>query len=147
MTSISKRLLFIADLIDNGSFVIDVGADHALLDIYLDKVKNCDCLAIDKSKKCMAKALDNIKKANSNVKYIINDGLLGIDITSAVIVIAGMGTREIKKILDFDLNNTLILETHTDVFELLEFLNEKGYKVYEYEVFDKRNYKIIKAVK
>ena len=58
-----------------------------------------------------------------------------------------MGTREIKKILDFDLNNTLILETHTDVFELLEFLNEKGYKVYEYEVFDKRNYKIIKAVK
>ena len=147
MTSISKRLLFIADLIDNGSLVIDVGADHALLDIYLDKVKKCDCLAIDKSKKCMDRALDNIKKAHSNVKYIINDGLLGVDISSAVIVIAGMGTREIKKILDFEFDNTLILETHTDILELLDFLNKKGYKACVYDIFDKRSYKIIKAVK
>ena len=37
---LSKRLKAIADLVDKDSKIIDVGCDHALLDIYLLKNKN-----------------------------------------------------------------------------------------------------------
>ena len=33
--NISKRLRAIGDLIEDNSFILDVGCDHALLDIYV----------------------------------------------------------------------------------------------------------------
>ena len=37
--NISKRLLAIARMVDKSSSIIDVGCDHALLDIYLSQNK------------------------------------------------------------------------------------------------------------
>ena len=48
---LKPRLQAIANLIKDNSKIIDVGADHGLLDIYLSKYKNCTCLATDISPK------------------------------------------------------------------------------------------------
>ena len=49
--NISNRLKTIADMIDGNYHVIDVGCDHALLDIYLTLNKKIKCTAIDNKEK------------------------------------------------------------------------------------------------
>ena len=45
---ISKRLRAIGDLIEDNSFILDVGCDHALLDIYVvTNKKNVRAIASD----------------------------------------------------------------------------------------------------
>ena len=145
---ISKRLKAISDLIKENSNVVDVGADHAFLDIYLNLYKNCQCLAIDKSKYSVQMAKENIKKYKANIKAITNDGLIGIKLKDEIIVISGMGTRKIKKILNFDIKNDLIISTHTNIEELKQFLKEKSYKICkELIVEDGKTYNIIYAKK
>ena len=143
---LSKRLKAISDLINSNSKVIDVGSDHAFLDIYLNKYKNCQCLAIDKSKYCTETAINNARKFEANIKAITNDGLNGITLNNEIIVISGMGTRNIIKILNFDITNDLILSSHTNIDDLKEFLNEKEYYIYkELIIEDGKTYNIIYA--
>ncbi len=145
---LSKRLKSIADLILESTDVIDVGADHGLLSIYLNKYKNCSCLATDISHKSLERARINSIKYDSSISLMVTDGLRGISLKDQVIVIAGMGTKTIKKILDIKLDNDLIIMSHTNINELKEFLASKSYNiVLEKEVFDKRYYTIIKASK
>ena len=143
---LKPRLLEIANLISNNSKVIDVGCDHALLDIYLTNYKNCTCLGIDKSKKCIERAIENASKYNSTVLLKVNDGLNNLKLNDEIIVISGMGTKSIKKILDIDLKNDLIIVTHTDTNELKQFLKYKNYDItLEKEIYDKHKYTIICA--
>ena len=141
---LKPRLQEICNLIKPNSKIIDVGADHALLDIYLNKHKNCDCLAIDISEKCIERAKENIKKYDANIKTKVNDGLNGINLNDEIIVISGMGTKTIKNILNLQLTNDLIIVTHTDINELKEFLINKNYNIdLEKDIFDKRKYTIL----
>lgn len=143
---LKPRLLEIANLINPNSKVIDVGADHAFLDIYLSKQKNCTCLALDISENCIKIAIKNIIKYSANVLVKVNDGLKNINLNDEIIVISGMGTRTIKKILGRKIKNDLIISTHTNLDELKEFLEEINYKiVIEKEVIDKKKYTIIYA--
>ena len=139
---LSKRLKAISDLIKPNSKVIDVGADHAFLDIYLNLYKNCQCLAIDKSKYSTKTAIDNALKYKADIKALTNDGLKNIKLNDEIIVISGMGTRNIMKILNFDLKNDLILSSHTNIEDLKNFLKNKKYYIYkeviveEYKTYD-----------
>lgn len=143
---LSKRLKAICDLIDFNSKIIDVGSDHAFLDIYLNKYKNCQCLAIDKSKHCTETAINNANKYEANIKAITNDGLNSITLKDEIIVISGMGTRNIIKILNFNIKNDLILSSHTNIDDLKEFLNQKEYYIYkELIIEDGKTYNIIYA--
>lgn len=145
---IGKRLLAIADLIPFNSSVIDVGADHGLLSIYLTKYKSCKCLATDISSKCLERAYKNSIKYDCLIDFKVTDGLSGVNLNDEIIVIAGMGTKNIKKILDCDLDNDLVIMSHTNIDELKEFLLDKKYNIIlENEIFDKHKYTIIKAVK
>ncbi len=145
---LKPRLLEICNLIESGSKVIDVGCDHALLDIYLTKFKSCTCLALDKSLKCTIRAYENSIKYDANLLIKCNDGLNNLKLSDEIIVISGMGTRTIKKILDRDISNTLIISTHTDLEELKEFLYSKDYRIIiEKKIYDGRYYTIIKATK
>ena len=63
-----------------------------------------------------------------------------------IIVISGMGTRNIIKILNFDLTNDLILSSHTNIDDLKNFLDKKGYYIYkELIIEDGKTYNIIYA--
>ena len=145
---LSKRLQTICDLINENSKIIDVGSDHAFLDIYLNKYKNCKCLAIDKSKFCTKTAIENAKKYGANITAITNDGLNNIKLNDEIIVISGMGTRNIIKILNFDITNDLILSSHTNIDGLKDFLKSKKYYIYKEVIVDEyKKYDIIYARK
>lgn len=143
---LKHRLQAIADLIEENTKIIDVGADHGLLDIYLSKYKNCTCLATDISPKCIERAILNSIKYKTTILTKVNNGLENLKLTNEIIVISGMGTRLIKKILDREIKNDLIISSHTNIDELKEFLKLKNYKIKkEIKVKEKKDYTIIYA--
>lgn len=143
---LKPRLQAIADMIDNNSKIIDVGADHGLLDIYLTKYKKCTCLATDISPKCIERAILNSIKYKTTILTKVNNGLENLKLSNEIIVISGMGTRLIKKILEKDIKNDLIISSHTNIEELKEFLTIKNYKIIkEKKVVEKKEYTIIYA--
>ena len=145
---LSKRLKMIASLVTTES-VIDVGCDHGYLDIYLTQ-KGIKCLATDISEKSLLKAIDNFKSYNLNIKTKLTDGLNGIDIKEKdTIIISGMGTDTINKILNKDINNDLIICSNNHLEKLRRYIVNKGYYISD-EIFVMENdkpYMIIKFKK
>lgn len=129
--NLSKRLNSIAEMIPSGSRVIDVGCDHALLSIYLEKEKNCTCIAADINNKALESARINKKKYNSNIEIILTDGINDIEINrDDYIVIAGMGTTTISHILDKKvLSDNLVLSSNNQIYELRKMVTSLGYKI------------------
>lgn len=144
---ISKRLETIASLIPSNSKIIDVGCDHALLDIYLSLEKNCECIASDVNENALDQAKYNISRFHvKNVTTILTDGLEGIPLFSTdIIVISGMGTATIRRILENrELSNRMIISTHTDFEDLRRYMVSLGYQIQDEKyVEEKGKYYII----
>jgi len=144
---ISKRLETIADFIPINSKVIDVGCDHALLDIYLSQEKNCECIASDVNKNALDQAKYNISRFHvKNVTTVLTDGLEGIPVSSKdIVVISGMGTLTIKEILEGrNLSDRMIISTNTDFEDLRKYVVSLGYKIQDEKyVEEKKKYYII----
>lgn len=148
---ISKRLTCIANMIPNNSHVIDVGCDHGLLSIFLEKEKSCIALACDINENALGSAKINKVKYSSNIILKLTDGINGIDVNDEdYIVIAGMGTATIKHILDKKkLSDNIIISSNNQIFELRKFVCGLGYKI-EDEKFildHQKQYVIIKFKK
>lgn len=148
----SLRLLAIASLIDRGSSVLDVGTDHAYLPIFLSQNKKCkSIIASDVSSNALKIAKDNLKKYHiDDVKLILSNGLDSINEEYDTIVLAGMGTSTIIKILENKkLPNTLIISSNNDLYKLRKFMNKIKYKIKEEIVILEKNkyYDIIKYQK
>lgn len=150
---LSNRLKAVATLVDINSRVIDIGCDHAYLDIYLTKNNNNTCIATDINPNALKIAKSNIKKYDleEKIETILTDGLNGIDIKkSDNIVIAGMGTHTILDILrGKKLSNTLIISSNNDISLLRKEVVNLGY-IIDSEIFliDKEKpYIIIKFIK
>lgn len=134
MIKLSKRLMCIANYIDDESSIIDIGCDHALLDVYLAKNKdNIKIIASDVNKNALNNAICNIKKykVNDCVTTVLSNGLDDIEIFGIdTIVISGMGSHTIAGILYSNLKklkniNNLILQSNND----LDFLRYKVTKI------------------
>lgn len=145
---LSKRLNAIAEMVDT-KILYDVGCDHALLDIYLSKEKNVKCIAIDKSKDCVNKAIENCNKFSSNVEVLLNDGLNNIDILeNSTVVISGMGTKNIIKIIKDKNIYSLICQTNKNIYELRKNVCMLGYYIVDEKIiFEDKYYIIIKFKK
>lgn len=150
---LSKRLKTICDLIDNNSNVIDVGCDHAYLDIYLTLEKKCTCLATDINKNALDNAINNIKKYNleNTIETKLTDGINNIKINKKdVLVISGMGFNTIKKILiNKKLPDTLILSSNNEITNLRRFMSSIGYYIdsEKFIIDNRKEYIIIKFKK
>lgn len=149
---ISKRLQTIADMISNENKVIDVGCDHALLDIYLSMKKNCKCIAADINKNALDQAKYNIKRFGAkNIETVLTDGLHDIEVSKKdIVVISGMGASTIEHILTTSkASDTLIISAHNDWENLRKVVVSLGYKIEEEcFVLDKgKGYIIIKFIK
>jgi Predicted SAM-dependent methyltransferase len=145
---ISKRLQTIADNIPEGSNVIDVGCDHALLDIYLSLYKNCICTATDINVGALDQAKYNIARFGvKNISLILTDGLNGVNVNfDDVLVISGMGTSTIHHILfEKELPKTIIISTHNEWEELRKDVVSKGYRIKDEKFVEdnKKGYLII----
>lgn len=104
MIKISKRLALVASLIldSDAKGVLDVGCDHALLDIYLlQNRKNIKIIASDINKNPCLKAKENVEKYHMEnyIKVVQKDGISSLEDGIDTIVIAGMGTETIIFIL------------------------------------------------
>lgn len=111
---INDRLKKIGDLVDTNSLVLDIGCDHALLDIYLIKEKNIKkAIASDIGKGPLDAARENIKKYNleDKIELRLGDGLSTYtdDVTTAIV--SGMGGRNIIGIFKYKLNIVKKLKT------------------------------------
>ena len=151
--NLSKRLQAVATLVDIDSRVIDVGCDHAYLDIYLTQNNGNKCIATDINKNAIEIAESNIKKykLGHKIETKLTDGLTGVDILDTDnIVICGMGTYTILDILKTNkLSNTLIISSNNNVDILREEVIKLGY-IIDSEIFlyDKNKpYVIIKFIK
>jgi tRNA (adenine22-N1)-methyltransferase len=147
---LSKRLEAVATLVDVGKRVIDVGCDHGYLDIYLTLNNENKCLATDINEKALNSAINNIKKFNleGKIETKLTDGLKDIKVNKKDnIVISGMGTNTIVKILsESTLSNTLIISSNNHIDLLRREVIAKGFYI-DSEIFlidKKKPYVIIK---
>lgn len=132
---LSKRLKTITTLIEPNRRVVDVGCDHALIDIYLTKNGLNKCIASDINKKALEGAIKNIKKYHleGKIETVISNGVNNIQIDkNDYIVISGMGTRTIIKILENEkvkkIEN-LILSSHNEYEYLRYNLKKKNFYI------------------
>jgi len=136
MIKLSKRLKSIANYIEDNSNIVDIGCDHALLDIYLaQSKKSINIIASDINKNALNNAKKNIKKENleHKIKTILSNGLENIDtINLDTIIISGMGTHTIVGILYNNLKKlktikTIIIQSNNDLDFLRYKLSKIGY--------------------
>ena len=151
--NLSKRLQAVATLVDINSRVIDVGCDHAYLDIYLTLNNENKCIATDINKNALEMAKKNIKKYNleNKIETKLTNGLRDVKVKkSDNIVISGMGTFTILDILETNkLSDILIISSNNNIDILRKEVIDLGYHI-DSEIFliDKgKPYIIIKFIK
>lgn len=154
---ISKRLKEIAAYVEKDSYVLDVGCDHALLDIYLIRENICKkTMASDIHEGPLKKAKENIEKYYLQEKIELKqaDGIDKINDKVDTIVLAGMGYYTIKDILNknnraLEKVNTIILSVNNDFYELRKYITNKGYRIEEEKIIEDHNkfYLILKVKK
>ena len=159
MIKISKRLEAISSLVPINSNIIDIGCDHALLDIYLYQKKICNkIIASDINANALNNAKENIKKNNLNdyIETRLGNGLdtLNQEDNINTIIISGMGGHTIIGILKNNLKklnsiNTIIIQSNTKLEFLRREITKLNYQI-EDEIMiedNKKIYTIIKLIK
>lgn len=147
---ISNRLKSLAKYIDSNDQVIDIGCDHALLDIYL--IKNeivSNIIVSDIHANALEAGINNINKnsLSKNIDARLGNGLEVLKDSDKVdtILISGMGTSTILSILNnpyITRINKLILQSNNNHEELREEVTKLGFiiKDEEYLIDNKKNY-------
>ena len=140
---LSKRLQTIADMIPDGVRVIDVGCDHALLDIDLTLRGSNECIASDINENVLRKTREMIETYQllDKIKMIKSDGLTEINLESDdFVVIAGMGTSTILKILEEKKPTQMIIQSNNDLEELRRKLSSRyGFSIIDEQVVLEKN--------
>lgn len=135
---ITSRLLAVARFVRGGTYLIDVGTDHAYLPIYLAENGKIDrALASDVHAGPCESARKHIAECGLTEKIEVRhtDGLCGIMSSGKTdIVIAGMGGALICEILeksDFIKNGNirLILQPMRNAPDLRRYLCESGFHI------------------
>lgn len=141
----------IASMIPPLKRVIDVGCDHAYLDIYLTIHGKNHCIASDVSPHVLEKTRSMISSYHleNQIEVVLSDGLEEIDVCSDdVVVLAGMGTSTIIHILEKKRTDHMILSSHNDLDKLRLFIEQNGYFIDQEEVvFEKGIYYVVMSVK
>ena len=134
---ISNRLKCISEFVEDNDKIIDIGCDHALLDIYLMNNKNnINLIASDIHEGAIKNAKKNISKHAllDKIDLRLGDGLNVINENEVdTIIIAGMGYYSIEKILSnsekMNKIKKIIVQSNTDVVKLRKFVIKLGYKI------------------
>ena len=147
---LSLRLSSLTKFVNYNDKIIDIGCDHALLDIFLVKS--------DLVKIIIASDI-NVQALNSGIKNIENEGLSdkisarlgdGLNVLTDkdnidTVIISGMGTNTIMGILNNDHLkdiNKLIIQSNNDHTMLRKYVTKLGFFIKSEEYFqdNKKNY-------
>ena len=134
---ISNRLKAISEFINSEDKLIDIGCDHALLDIYLKQTyENINIISSDISEGAIKIAKKNIDKYGytDSIDLRLGDGLSVVDSSEInTILISGMGYYNIIKILsnsDKMVNvNKIVIQSNTDIVKLRKSVIKLGFKI------------------
>ena len=149
MNKLSKRLLSIANLVNNNSKVADIGCDHGLVSIYLAMNKqNISIIASDINQNALDNAIKNINKYHleDKIKVCLSNGLDNINDEIDTIIISGMGGHTIVDILTNNqekLNtvNNIIIQSNNDIEYVRRKIVKLGYYIKKEElILDKNIY-------
>lgn len=151
---ISKRLETLVKYIDKSDKLIDIGCDHALLDIYIIKEKILNnIIASDIHEGAYNQGKNNIRKyrVTKNVDIRLGNGLEVLTKEDKIdtILISGMGTNTILKILDnkYIKNiNKLIIQSNNNHTMLRNEITKMGFIIKEEEYFKDNNKNYINEV-
>lgn len=134
---LSLRLESLSKFVSFNDSVIDIGCDHALLDIFLVEnniVKNM--IVSDINEDALEQGKKNIKKAglSDQIEARLGHGfeVLTEDDKIDTVIISGMGTRTMLNILEDDYLehiNKLILQSNNDHALLRSELVNKGFMI------------------
>ena len=154
MIILTERLKAIADNIENGERVADIGTDHGYLPLYL-KEKNIVSHPImaDVSKGSLMKAQENCSRLfpKEDFDLRLGDGLEILDYGEVdTVVMAGIGGLLTIEIMDWDISKVysfkkFILQPRNNMGALRRYLFEIGIEVEKIEVVpeDKRYCEIL----
>lgn len=145
---INARLKKIGDLVEANSFCLDVGCDHALLDIYLVKRnKNIQVVASDIAEGPLSQARKNIKRERleDKIELRLGDGLDPYTDEINTVIISGMGGRNIigickknpKKLKKID---TLIISPNNYQEDVKRYLCKNGFYIENEEFVKDKNF-------
>ena len=149
MIKLSKRLLSIANLVNDNSKVVDIGCDHGLVSIYLAMNKqNISIIASDINQNALDNAIKNINKYHleDKIKVCLSNGLDNINDEIDTIIISGMGGHTIIDILTNNqekLNtvNNIIIQSNNDIEYVRRKIVKLGYCISKEElILDKNIY-------
>ena len=155
---IPKRMLAIANLVDNSKVLADVGCDHAYISInLLENGKAERIIASDLREGPLNIAKDNIKLEGfeERIETRLCAGLCGYEAGEVdAILISGMGGMLVKEILSESIDvvkraDTLILEPQSDLRVVRAYLKDIGFEIIDEDMLNEggKYYQIMKAVK
>ncbi len=156
MIKISERLKSLVKYVSSDDKLMDVGCDHALIDIYLVQSKLIDNIVVcDVNPNALQNGIDNIEKygLSNNITPILGYGIEKANFYHIdTVLISGLGSKNIIEILNCpNLNNVykLILQSNNNHYELRKFLTDKGFTIYDEEIIKdgKKTYVNILAVR
>lgn len=144
---ISERLRVISDFIPDNSFILDIGCDHALLDIYtvLNK-KKIKAIASDINEGPLKGAKENIKKYNleNEIHLVLGDGLSSYKNGVDTVILSGLGSNTIIDILQNGkdcLNDIdrLIISSNNDYYYLRKGICDLGFYIKDEKIVYERD--------
>ncbi|MCI8394002.1 MAG: SAM-dependent methyltransferase [Bacilli bacterium] len=142
-----KRLDAICAFLDPNDCIIDIGCDHAYVPIEMAKRGAKKILATDIHEKALEIAKKNIQREHLEKKItcLVADGLKKVDVNGYdTLVIAGMGTNTIKKILNnpkkLQAIQKVIIQSNNDLKELRQFLSSLRFQLIDEIVLLEKNH-------
>ncbi len=144
----NKRLERLAKYIPDGACVLDVGCDHAFLDIYLTlENRGIVAIASDIHEGPIEKAKENIRKYHleDKIETRVGPGIETIDERVDTVVISGMGGRTIVGILKYQRSllkrvERLILSPNNYTEEVRKEVWKLGYFLEQEELIEDRHF-------
>lgn len=142
----NQRILKIAEMVDQGAVLADIGTDHGQLCIVLAQKRWIKkAYACDVAHGPLCAAQKNIQSAGveDRVKTILSDGFDQVPMDADCAVIAGMGYRTIAGILEraherLDSFSKIILEANDDPIAMRQWLSDQKMSIIdETFLFDK----------
>lgn len=147
---LSLRLSSLTKFVNYNDKIIDIGCDHALLDIFLvknDLVKSI--IASDVNSQALDSGIKNIENEglSDKIDARLGDGLNVLTEKDNIdtVIISGMGTNTIMGILNNDYLkniNKLIIQSNNDHTMLRKYVTKLGFFIKSEEYFqdNKKNY-------
>lgn len=136
---VNNRLKKVADLVDNNASFLDIGCDHAHLDIYLAKSRDKkfkQIVASDNKEGPLKQAKKNIisNGVKDKIELRLGDGLDVYTPSIDTIIISGMGGRNMIGIIKSHIEcmktiDTIIISPNNYQSDIKKFLVSIGYMI------------------